>query len=488
MGDDIWMAHWYIKTSPSNGSRTCIPTLKGKDRNGENVTTTTNEEKGNLLARMLFPPPPDTSSVPADFTHPDPVDKWSPITREHLNKAIRNLTPYKAPGLDGIANIVFKHCPSLADHLLPLFNAVFMLRTYYEPWRESITVILHKQGKPDYTVPKVYHPIALLNTTAKLLSAIVTDRVSYLLEAHGLLLHTHFGSRPGRSTMDSLHLLETTIKHTWWQGKVASALFLDIEGAFPNAVTDQLIHNMKTWYLPKVIVSFTECLLRGHKMKLKFDNFVSDWVPITNGIGQGDPISMLLYIIYSSDLVDVAKGSNELTRQLYQAVIVPRVTYAASVWLHPLYKQGSDKPQHGSLSVVKRLERIQCMVAITILGALCTSPTDTLELHAYLPPTSILLQEILHQSMVCMAMLPKSHPLRLKIDWIEKHDVWHHRSALHHLIHTLGIRPSELEIITPHPTKPNVLPPMTMLRRPKVNLGQTTTLGDSEREGRIGLN
>ena len=26
------------------------------------------------------------------------------------------------------------------------------------------------------------------------------------------------------------------------------------------------------------------------------------------------------------------------------------------------------------------------------------------------------------------------------------------------------------------------------LRRPKANLGQTTTLGDSEREGRIGLN
>ena len=27
-----------------------------------------------------------------------------------------------------------------------------------------------------------------------------------------------------------------------------------------------------------------------------------------------------------------------------------------------------------------------------------------------------------------------------------------------------------------------------LMRRPKVNLGQTTTLGDSEREGRIGLN
>ena len=245
-GDDIWTAHNYIKTSPGNGSRTCIPTLKGKNRNGEDFTVTTNKEKGDLLTRMLFPPPPDVSSVPADFTYPDPVDKWAPITREHLNKAIQNLSLYKAPGPDRIANIVFKRGTSLTDHLLPLFNAVFMLKTYYEPWRESITVILRKPGKPDYSIPKAYRPIALLNTTAKLLSAIVTDKVSFLLESHGLLPSTRFGGHPGRSTTDSLHLLEAMVKHAWRQGKVASVLFLDIEGAFPNAVTDRLIHNMKT--------------------------------------------------------------------------------------------------------------------------------------------------------------------------------------------------------------------------------------------------
>ena len=55
--------------------------------------------------------------------------------------------------------------------------------------------------------------LALLNTTAKLLSALVTERVSYILETHGLLPPTHFSGRPGHSTEDSLLLLETTIKH-----------------------------------------------------------------------------------------------------------------------------------------------------------------------------------------------------------------------------------------------------------------------------------
>ena len=90
-GDDIWMAHCYIKTSPGNGSRTCIPTLKGKNHDREDITAMTNKEKGDLLAQTLFPPPPDSSSIPADFTYPDPVDKWAPITWEHLNRAIQNL-------------------------------------------------------------------------------------------------------------------------------------------------------------------------------------------------------------------------------------------------------------------------------------------------------------------------------------------------------------------------------------------------------------
>ena len=40
---------------------------------------------------------------------------------------------------------------------------------------------------------------------------------------------------------------------------------------------------------------------------------MSEWFNITNSIGQGNPLSMILYIIYDSDLVRTAKGRQELT-------------------------------------------------------------------------------------------------------------------------------------------------------------------------------
>ena len=40
-------------------------------------------------------------------------------------------------------------------------------------------------------------------------------------------------------------------------------------------------------------------------MRLKFDDFISELISILNGIGQGDPLSMILYIIYNADLLEM---------------------------------------------------------------------------------------------------------------------------------------------------------------------------------------
>ena len=86
---------------------------------------------------------------------------------------------------------------------------------------------------------------------------------------------------------------------------MASVLFLDVEGAFPNAVTDRLLHNMKKRRIPAIQVRFVACLLTNRKTRIKFDDHISDYYNITNRIGQGDPLSMLLYIIYNTDLLEI---------------------------------------------------------------------------------------------------------------------------------------------------------------------------------------
>ena len=52
-------------------------------------------------------------------------------------------------------------------------------------------------------------------------------------------------------------------------------------------------------------------MLKERKTRLKFDDHESGYININNGIGQGDPLSMVLYQYYNADLLDVLNTSAE---------------------------------------------------------------------------------------------------------------------------------------------------------------------------------
>ena len=52
-------------------------------------------------------------------------------------------------------------------------------------------------------------------------------------------------------------------------------------------------------------------MLKGRTTTLRFDDHVSDNISIDNGIGQGDPLSMVLYQYYNADLLDMPETANE---------------------------------------------------------------------------------------------------------------------------------------------------------------------------------
>jgi hypothetical protein len=309
--DDIWTANRYFKEPSGDGGRPRIPTLQ-VNQGGNTTNINDNEEKAMIFAKMFFPTRPTNSSVPTRYAYPEPIPTPRGITKKQILDQILRLSPYKASGHDEIPNVVLQRCADLIlNYLFHIFQGTLEQGYYYKPWRESITVVLRKPGKPNYSVPKAYQPIALLCTIAKLLTAIIADEVSWLTEKYQLLPKTHFGGRPGRTTTDAIHYLVHKVKEAWHKGKVASILFLNVEGAFPNAVTDRLIHNLKKRRIPTVYVNFITQLLKDRTTKLKFDDFISEPIKSENGIGQGDLLSMILYIFYNADLLEITDTNNK---------------------------------------------------------------------------------------------------------------------------------------------------------------------------------
>ena len=309
---DLWTAHKYISAPAGDGGKTRIPNLRTQDLGSER-TCSNNKDKSEVLAKTFFPKKPQqTIASPEGAIGVTPICKMDPITREQIRKHIARLKPFKAPGPDGIPNIVLIKCADLlVNRLWPIYTAIVDKGWYYTPWKTFTTIVLRKPGKPRYDTPKAYRPIALLNTLSKVLTSIIAEQLTFYSEKHQLLPTHHYGGRPARTTTDAMHTLTYKIKDAWRKKKVVSVLFLDIEGAFPNAVNEKLLQNMTRRQVPTKLVQFTENLLRNRMTKLKFDDHTSDNIQISNGIGQGDPLSMILYQYYNADLLDIPSGLNE---------------------------------------------------------------------------------------------------------------------------------------------------------------------------------
>jgi len=271
-------------------------------KNGDQLATTF-EEKCRVFHDTIFPEPPSNRpSVPDNL--PEPIS-WKTLTRNELATAIYTSNPKKAPGPDNISFLCIQHAlQTLPDEFFALYSRLTQLGYHPSYWRSSTTVIIPKPGKASYDIPKSYRPIALLNCLGKVLEKIMATRLSWLVENHNLLYKDQLGGRSQRSAPDAVMALVHHVENAKSNGQVASALFMDVKGAFDNVSAERLVVTMKKMGLPFSIVDWVESFLSERKTQLAFDGLTEAMGPVQTGIPQGSPISPILFLIYLQPLFE----------------------------------------------------------------------------------------------------------------------------------------------------------------------------------------
>jgi ribonuclease HI len=299
----LWKLVKWAKNRHTTASA-CTPTLVKSDGGLAHEP----EEKAEILRQTFFPPPlmADLSDIDG-YEYPQAIE-CPEITSSEIERAIRRAAPNKAPGTDDIPNVILHQTLDiLLPHLEKLFNTC--LRQQYCPvhFKEAITVVLRKPGKDDYTQPKSYRPIALLNTLGKALEAIIANRLTYLVDTYQLLPKRHTGGRKLASTDHAIHLLLQRIHRAWAEGKVASLLLLDVSGAFDNVSRRRLLHNLRKRRINQSLVGWIDSFLSDRSSTLKLQEYTAPSAPIQTGIPQGSPLSPILYLFYNADLIEACK-------------------------------------------------------------------------------------------------------------------------------------------------------------------------------------
>ena len=230
-------------------NRSSIETVTPAIRDKEGQLKHEPSDKVKLLKQTFFlkPPEADLSNMEG-YSYPDPLE--TPIiTEPEVRRAVRNANPNKASGSNGTPSLTLHWAlenPGFLSIVTVLFNVCLNNGYCYDRFKESITITLKKPAKGDYSQPKAYRSIALLNTLGKALESIIAKRISYLAETFGLLPKTHIGGRRITSTEHAVHLILEKIYSAWGsKALIASMLSLDVAGAFDNVSHARLLHNLR---------------------------------------------------------------------------------------------------------------------------------------------------------------------------------------------------------------------------------------------------
>ena len=285
-------------------------------RNPETQQEVTNPaEKANIFRNTFFPTPPEADLGDILGAKYDNQIQLPPITEKEIQDALRKASPLKAPGPDGIINKALQTgAPQLTAHLKRIFNQSLHLGYCPAHFRESTTVVLRKPDKDNYTSPKSYRPIALMNTVGKIMDAVMAQRLNYLAETHQVLPPTHMGGRKMRSTEHALHAVTSKIYEAWDQNtsQVASLLLLDVSGAFDNVSHIRLLHDLRKRRVDEKMVIWIASFLSKRHTSINIDGFRSKPYQINTGIPQGSPLSPILYLFYNADLIDTCNQEKDV--------------------------------------------------------------------------------------------------------------------------------------------------------------------------------
>ena len=136
---------------------------------------------------------------------------------------------------------------------------------------------------------------------------------------------------------------------------------------------------------------------------------------------------------------------------LFSCNFITRILYGADVWCSIPQGNCPGATEKGTARVQRKLTSIQRTGAIAITGALRTSPTDTLNACAFLPPMAYPLEKWSLRVVVWLATILPKHLLYKPVRTSSRRYTKWHRSLLHMLFKGFNHNTRNIEKIPPKP-------------------------------------
>lgn len=217
-----------------------------------------------------------------------------PFTEDELLLCVQNLPGNKSPGLDGFSNELYKRIyPLIKNDYLNMQNRMLDRGFMNSSMRRGVTRLAPKVSE----VPRVdqLRPITVLPVDYGIRNRLYTQRLSPCME--NLLKSGQLCSNKKKNILSGVHNIFSTIEYVNMKNMSAALLSFDMSKAFDRCYIPYVAKVMEHMNFSE---SFIDLVLDMHSgVTTRFIlNKLTAPICLTFSIRQGDPIAMLLYIIY----------------------------------------------------------------------------------------------------------------------------------------------------------------------------------------------
>jgi len=120
-----------------------------------------------------------------------------------------------------------------------------------------------------------------------------------------LIHNNQFGFKRGKSVLDSLLYVDHLATRSLSLKRHLSIISLDFSKAFDKIGVHSIIQQLQEWQLGPRIINYVSNFMKNRKIIIKNGRNLSNSFPLDNGIPQGSPISVILFLISYNSLTKI---------------------------------------------------------------------------------------------------------------------------------------------------------------------------------------
>jgi len=168
-------------------------------------------------------------------------------TYYEVNQVIEKLKIHKAAGSDNIpAELIKLVGTELKTRIHKLIMKIRDDETLPTEWTEGIICPIYKKG--DRMICSNYRPITLLNVVYKILSILINNRLTKMVESKSG--DCQMGFRPNRSTIDNICIVRQIIEKYHEFIIELPSVFIDYTHVFDSVFRDKIIECLNKYEIP----------------------------------------------------------------------------------------------------------------------------------------------------------------------------------------------------------------------------------------------